>query len=570
MTIKLLIIDDDPIFRLGLSTVLESFADLEVISQADTTVDALVRLAEQTPDLVILEPNLGQSSSNQVSGWELCQQIKKEYPKVKILLLSATTEPQQLLVAQASGVDGYCPKGTTIERLVTILRQIIAGDTIWQELTSFPSENSNIQPVITRKKQWLIRLRQSGLQQIEASLISIHKQIENPQLPLFDWLFWSGRKRELLVARWLVKQLLPVEVIVVSKQTNQETESKLKKNNTSLSLTKSTNITSSVVSELSIASSVFDNTLAKIMSGTENLTNVPLEIDILQLDKRQELLCIVLKQIKKSLDELVFLQLTIEQLSHKQALIIAEIWKSSTIDFLGKYYKLAIGLETDIIGEILIQDYVFIEEEILSKTPFIFDLFAYFIFKRSLLIDEVSYRTEAPESLLRAEILLQNLTIQVANGVVSTILNNFSEIQEIKNILYSKNFISLRETARLRNDLSWRYRQEKYFEEPKNIFESKYRLFLFNDKSLKKTFIYTSRQEELNQLRGIPWLVTIVLETRDAIAPRSRTVVAFLGNALVYLLTKIVGRGIGLIGRGIIQGIGSTLQETRYGKNSDR
>jgi hypothetical protein len=64
--------------------------------------------------------------------------------------------------------------------------------------------------------------------------------------------------------------------------------------------------------------------------------------------------------------------------------------------------------------------------------------------------------------------------------------------------------------------------------------------------------------------------VSLALETRDAIAPRLRAIVSSLGSSVIYVLTQVIGRGIGLIGRGIIQGIGSSLQETRFGKNGER
>jgi hypothetical protein len=56
------------------------------------------------------------------------------------------------------------------------------------------------------------------------------------------------------------------------------------------------------------------------------------------------------------------------------------------------------------------------------------------------------------------------------------------------------------------------------------------------------------------------------LEIRDAIAPRLRATVSFVGSGLVYILTQVIGRGIGLIARGIIQGIGSSWQDLRTDK----
>jgi Protein of unknown function (DUF3685) len=56
--------------------------------------------------------------------------------------------------------------------------------------------------------------------------------------------------------------------------------------------------------------------------------------------------------------------------------------------------------------------------------------------------------------------------------------------------------------------------------------------------------------------------VTLALETRDALAPRLQSATTLIGSAVVYLLTEIIGRGIGLIGRGVIKGIGNIWQES--------
>lgn len=56
-------------------------------------------------------------------------------------------------------------------------------------------------------------------------------------------------------------------------------------------------------------------------------------------------------------------------------------------------------------------------------------------------------------------------------------------------------------------------------------------------------------------------MVTLALETRDAIAPRLRTAFSFVGSSVVYVLTEVLGRGIGLVGRGVLKGVGNIRQE---------
>ncbi|HYP03027.1 MAG TPA: DUF3685 domain-containing protein, partial [Cyanobium sp.] len=67
------------------------------------------------------------------------------------------------------------------------------------------------------------------------------------------------------------------------------------------------------------------------------------------------------------------------------------------------------------------------------------------------------------------------------------------------------------------------------------------------------------RDQELRQLGLLQQLVTLALEARDALAPQLQRLVGGLGNLVVVVLTQVVGRAIGLVGRGIVQGMGRSL-----------
>ncbi|MCS6815438.1 MAG: DUF3685 domain-containing protein, partial [Cyanobacteria bacterium] len=200
---------------------------------------------------------------------------------------------------------------------------------------------------------------------------------------------------------------------------------------------------------------------------------------------------------------------------------------------------------------------------ILDKVPFVHELVAHLLFATPLTIDQMSYRAGSPEAMYRAELLLDNLVIMVANAVMQPLLNRFAGVDVIKRDFYDRRLVSTRELARFRNDLSWKYRLNQYVSEPSDIFQSQFSILVFGDRGIKKTTIYANRDQELAVLQGIPALVTLGLELRDAVAPRIKAAIAFLGSGLVYVLTDILGRGIGLIGRGIIKGIGNAVQDLR-------
>lgn len=568
--IALCLIDDDPVFRLGLAAALEPFSDLRVTQQGDRASVALERLArvsdEGLPDVILLELGIATPSSEDVSGLDLCRQLRQIYPDIPILLLSKVTEVQPLRSAQALGVRGYLRKGVAIDELVTAIRRVAVGETYWQAITpTLQSEEGQLSPLgSATPPRWVYRQRETGLRQIEENLAKVEAKLANRDLSTFDWIFWNGLRRELQASRWLIEQLLPVEVVVVeelppSADSEEEAAPLVPLPNRRRESDRP-----------DLAGSLFDRTLGKIQGGVENLTDIPLEIDVLQPDKKRELLYIVIEQLRDTLAELRFLQLSLQQLRERRSLILREIWQGAMITFFSKYYApLSRPPEYQVV-DLIIREDPLVETAILKPIPLVNELLAFLLFEEPIAIANVPYRANSPEARDRAEAILQNLMLQVANGVMQVILNRFGEAEELKTRLFQQRYFSIRELSRFRNELTWRYRTERLYEEPRAIFESRYRLLVLRGSSIRRISIYAPRQSELNQLTGIPWAVTIALEFRDASAPRLQTVISFLGGFVVYLLTRVIGRGIGLIGRGIIQGIGNALQDSRYGKNSER
>jgi CheY-like chemotaxis protein len=563
--ITLVLIDEDPIFRLGLVTALMSTNRVQILAQLDSPPEIDALFNQSLPDIVLLDPLFLENSSQ---GWILCQKIKRNYPNVKICLLTATLEYGKLIQAKQQGIQGYFPKGTSINLLIEGLQEIVAGKICWTDLSFFQGYVK-----VTRKNRWLLGIFQSGLAQIDNNIVIINEQFEHSQLSQFDILFLEGRKRELRTARWFVQKMMPNKLKLIDQLT---AEDQLTSSAQMSPLDKISSVNALVNSNITIEPTnssqitIFSNTLAKLQAGVNNLTDIPLELDILMTEKKQELLLLILNQFQNLLTELNSLNVTAEQLPDDTSLMLVEIWQASTLAFFGKYCSPKGDFKIDKIQEILNNYKTLIQTEALSKIPFTQELLHYLLFSENLIIDQVSYRAKSPEAEGRAEIYLQNLIIQVANGVIIFILNYFSDNEEIKQVLYSEQMLSSREIAKFRNNLAWRYQFTKYWQEPQSIFESQYPLFYLTSPGINTTNIYSPRQLELSQLQGLPLATTIFLELRDALSPRMRSLVKFLGNGFVFLLTQVIGRAIGLVVRGILQGVGNTWQETRYGKNRSR
>lgn len=589
-TLKLLLIDPDRIYRTGLRVVFEQFSELQVVAEAETIAGGLQLLtasdnAPNVPslavDLVLLELSFDRSQPSQPVELQECRQLKTQYPNLPVLLLSSLQEPNLLAAARQAGVDGYYPKGAPVSEIVAVMRQVAAGGSYWAEVTTNRQEAETQENSLPTTSNILIkswnRLRFSGVRQIDATLAEVTAQLQIPGLPVLDRALLAGQRRELLASRWILNKLLaPPESrgqgsgvrgqgLGVSTQQSavrsQSVEVQVRSSLPPPAI--SPVVTPSQLSLKNLRSALFKSTRAKLQFSLENLTRTPLEIDIFREEKKRELLTLILRKIEDFLEELRFSQVQMPQLKAMQSVLLRDLWQAATIEFFGRYSTLQVGDRNLEIVSTLLEDAVVVQTGILDKIPLVFDFFSYLLFKTPLVIDNVPYPAGSPEAMERAETILQNLLIQLANGVVQPLLNRFADVEEVKQSFYDRRLISTREVERFRNNLSWKYRLENYTGEPQKIFESRYELFVLVSRGIAKISVYAPRSQELKKLSGIPLVVTLVLELRDAIAPRLRAAVAFIGSGVVYVLTQVIGRAIGLVGRGILQGLGGALQETK-------
>lgn len=581
--LKLLLIDQDPIFRLGLQVALAEYPQIQIIAtvESDTAaLQVLTELSQADPtqiNVVVMELGNGRSRSSQELGLLLCKQLKAQYPNLALFLFSAIQNMGCLLAAKKSGVDGYCPKDTPIPDLVIAMERVVNGDRHWMEEGSISEESvviPNLElPAFARLQR---NLRVSAMGYINSTLTDITEKLQVPGHPLLQKAILAGRQRELIAAGKLVKLLF--------------TSSEEKKQQQISSLDyEQLPTTSSVVGEIipselprtsptapallnpkAIQSELFASVVNKLQFSLQNITDIPLEIDILREDKKRELLYLTLQKLADTLDSLRDSHFNVEQLSEVVPVSLMDLWEIVIKDFFGKFTRVNIDGSNVEIVKFILQDADIIQNEIISKIPLTIELFSYLIFQEELTIDNSLYPPYSSEAKERGSMLLENLLIQVGNSVIQPLLNRLADINDIKKKYYNQQLATTREIERFRNELSWKYRLRNYIQEPQEIFESRYQIFVFAPRGIANTSTYSHRSNELAQLVGIPLCVTLALEFRDAIAPRLQSLVSFLGSGVVFVLTQLVGRAIGLIGRGVLQAIGNASLPDKSWRRKER
>ena len=123
--LKLLVVDDHAIFREGLRALLDMEDDFVVIGEASRGDEAVNMVAEDPPDVILLDLHLPDGS-----GAQFCRQLLRVSPKSKVLILSAYDDDQEVSAALISGASGYVLKTVGGERLADNIRSVYGGEVL--------------------------------------------------------------------------------------------------------------------------------------------------------------------------------------------------------------------------------------------------------------------------------------------------------------------------------------------------------------------------------------------------------------------------------------------------------
>ena len=121
--IKILIVDDHALVRMGIRRLLEDFPDMNVVAEAQSGDAALSLVKLHQPDVILLDIKMPG-----MDGWEVTRRLKKTNSKINIIVLSAlSTDPFPARVMQL-GAMGYLSKESNIDEMVFAIRKVAQGE----------------------------------------------------------------------------------------------------------------------------------------------------------------------------------------------------------------------------------------------------------------------------------------------------------------------------------------------------------------------------------------------------------------------------------------------------------
>jgi DNA-binding NarL/FixJ family response regulator len=187
VTLSVMVVDDHPMWRDNVARDLTE-AGLNVVATAATGTEALTRAAATRPRVVVLDLQIPEPN-----GVEVTARLVQDDPTVRVLILSASGEQDDVLQAVKAGATGYLVKSASREELLDAVRRVAQGDTVftpglaglvlgeYRRLSDTPTTADPDAPRLTERETEVLRLVAKGLsyKQIAERLFLSHRTVQN-------------------------------------------------------------------------------------------------------------------------------------------------------------------------------------------------------------------------------------------------------------------------------------------------------------------------------------------------------------------------------------------------------
>lgn len=129
--IKLFIVDDHEVVRLGLISLLQLQPEFEVVGEASTQEEAINRAIKIKPDVILMDVKLSMEASvSKDSGIIACQKIKEKLPETNVIMLSSFAEEEAIFNSIIAGASGYLLKGIVGKELISSIKLVAKGKSL--------------------------------------------------------------------------------------------------------------------------------------------------------------------------------------------------------------------------------------------------------------------------------------------------------------------------------------------------------------------------------------------------------------------------------------------------------
>ncbi len=184
--IRVMVVDDHPMWRDAVERDLE-LAGFEVVAVAATGKEAVARFPAARPHVVVLDLQIPEPN-----GVEVTRTVLEHDPSARVLILSASGEQADVLEAVKAGATGYLVKSASREELLSAVRRVAAGDTVFTpglaglvlgefRRMSGPAQPDPGTPELTERETEVLKMVAKGMsyKQIAERLVISHRTVQN-------------------------------------------------------------------------------------------------------------------------------------------------------------------------------------------------------------------------------------------------------------------------------------------------------------------------------------------------------------------------------------------------------
>ena len=295
---------------------------------------------------------------------------------------------------------------------------------------------------------------------------------------------------------------------------------------------------------------IFTRVLYKINFSSKKDNPLLLDIDLLKEETKKDLLNICSQNLEKAYAGLFERRNPSTYMDVNGEAIFLNLIKVTGEDFLTKQYGCCLKINTKRLERSLYTKHLLNDLKILFQVPFYALLDPQAAQFKTIYYPIYTY---ASESFLEA--LVDNLIIEIANCVLYFAIVNFSFLYTFRQTLYRSKFLSLRNFERFKNNLIWQLRIRIYITKPTDLYNSRYKIYLLRTNGIDSRIIYANRSNQISSLTKVSLLTITLIELSDFLKSRLDEAIFFLTKALRFTLTTVIGQFIGLVWRGIIEGL---------------
>lgn len=153
--IRILSVEDHPVFRQGLATILETEPDMVLVAQAANGVEAIAEFRRHRPDITLMDLRLPGSN-----GTDILIAIRGEFPDARVIMLSSSDSDGEIQRALRSGAAGYVLKSMPQDELLAVIRSVHAGKRhVPAEVAVLLAEHLDEEELTTRELEVLQLIR---------------------------------------------------------------------------------------------------------------------------------------------------------------------------------------------------------------------------------------------------------------------------------------------------------------------------------------------------------------------------------------------------------------------------